>query len=148
MKTYALPLAVILALCSSAAQAQVHVGIELGLPEAPSLVVVSPGIQVVEGYQGEVFFQGGWYWARRPDGWYRARSPHDHFGWVDNRHVPGGLNRIPAGRYNNWHHDGPRGEGRAMGPRDGGHDHPMGGHDRPMGGRPEGGHRSEGEHRP
>jgi hypothetical protein len=138
MRTYALPLAVILCLCSSAAQAQVHVGIELGLPAAPSLVVVSPGIQVVEGYQGEVFFQGGWYWSRRPDGWYRARSPQDHFGWIDGRNVPGGLRRIPAGRYNNWHHDGHMGGG----PRGGGYDRSMG---RRMGGD---GHRGEGERRP
>ena len=138
MKTFALPFAVLLALAGSAAQAQVHVGIELGLPEVPNLVVVSPGIQVVEGFGDEVFLQGGWYWCRRSDGWYRSRSPRSHFDWVDRGRVPGGLSRMPAGRYQNWHHgesDHAMG-GHAMG----GHDmggHAMGGHD--MGGHAMGG---------
>ena len=112
MKSFALPFAVLLALAGSAAQAQVHVGIELGLPEVPSLVVVSPGIQVVEGFGDEVFLQGGWYWCRRSDGWYRARSPRAHFDWVDRGRVPRGLSRMPSGRYQNWHHAEP---GHAMG---------------------------------
>ena len=106
MKVSPLTLAVLLALAPSAAQAQVHVGIELGLPRIPNMVVVSPGISVMEGSQEEVFLQGGWYWCRRPDGWYRSRNANSHFGWVDNRQVPGGLNHMEPGRYRNWHHEG------------------------------------------
>ena len=144
MRPSALPLAVILCLCPLALQAQGHVGIVLGLPPITSLVVVAPGVQVVEGAQGEVFFSGGWYWCRRGDGWYRARSPQAHFDWIDGGRVPGGLRRIPAGRYNNWHHDGP-GMGRAQAVN-----HRDMGHNRAMAGRPgEGEHRGEGErHKP
>ncbi|MGA2080422.1 MAG: hypothetical protein ABSH53_07415 [Holophaga sp.] len=126
MKTHALPLAIILCICPTIARAQVRVGIDIGLPAAPQLVVVAPGIQVVEGFQDEVFFQGGWYWCRRSDGWYRARSPQAHFDWIDGHRVPGGLTRTPAGRYRNWHHDGPGpGRGQAMGVRDAGHHRAM-----------------------
>ncbi len=106
MKFSPLPLTILLCLCPVAAQAQVHVGIEIGLPPVLSLSVVAPGIQVVEGFPGEVFLQGGWYWCRRPDGWYRSRSPQAHFDWIDAHRVPTSLNRMPAGRYHNWHHGG------------------------------------------
>ena len=143
MKASTLSLAAILAFLPVAAQAQVHVGIQLGLPALPNLVVVAPGIQVVEGFQDEVFLQGGWYWCRRPDGWYRSRSPRANFGWVDARRVPGGLSRMPAGRYQNWHHEGGghdngRHEGdRHEGNRGNGHGGHEGGHER---GHEEGGH--------
>ena len=87
----------------TAAGAQVGVHIDIGLPAAPPLVVVQPGVQVVEGFREEVFFASGWYWCRRPDGWYRARSPRAHFYWVEPRHVPAALVRLPPGRYRNWH---------------------------------------------
>jgi hypothetical protein len=90
----------------------VSLHIELGLPVAPPLVVVSPGIQVVEGFGEEVFFSGGWYWCRRPGGWYRARSPRARFDFVEGGRVPRGLRGIPEGKYRNWHHEGPRVEAR------------------------------------
>jgi hypothetical protein len=116
MKNHLLPLACALCLWPSAAQAQVSLHIDIGLPVAPPLVEVQPGIQVVEGFPEEVFFSAGWYWCRRPDGWYRARSPRARFDWVDRRFVPGGLVRMPGdGRYRNWHHGGPmRPMGRPM----------------------------------
>lgn len=98
-------LAFLLAAGASSARAQVHVQIELGLPVAPPLVVIQPGLQVVEGFDEEVFFHGGWYWCRRPDGWYRARSPRARFGWVEERRVPRLLVEVPRGHYRNWHHD-------------------------------------------
>ena len=118
MNKHLLSLACVLCLWPSAAQAQVSLHIDIGLPVAPPLVQVQPGIQVVEGFPEEVFFSAGWYWCRRPDGWYRARSPRARFDWVDRRYVPGGLMRMPSGRYRNWHHDGPaRGPERRMDPR-------------------------------
>jgi hypothetical protein len=54
MKTHALPLAIILCLCPTIARAQVRLGIDIGLPAAPQLVVIAPGIQVVEGFQDVV----------------------------------------------------------------------------------------------
>ncbi|WLT32036.1 hypothetical protein [Geothrix sp. PMB-07] len=105
MKRLALRSALLLALAIAPAQAQVHVQIELGLPVAPPLVVIQPGVQVVEGFDDEVFFHGGWYWCRRHDGWYRARSPRARFGWVEERRVPRLLVEVPRGHYRNWHHD-------------------------------------------
>ncbi|GLH73631.1 hypothetical protein GETHLI_21330 [Geothrix limicola] len=100
-----LPLAFLLSVGASSAWAQVHVQIELGLPVAPPLVVIRPGIQVVEGFGEEVFFSDGWYWCRRHDGWYRARSPRARFGWVEERRVPRRLIEVPRGQYRNWHHE-------------------------------------------
>lgn len=108
------PLACLLALSAAQAPAQVRIHIDLGLPPLPHLVVVQPGIQVVEGFGEEVFFHRGWYWCRRPDGWYRARSPRSHFDWVEAHRVPGALVRMPEGHYRNWHHD----EARPMERRD------------------------------
>lgn len=105
MKRLALSAAFLLTLAASPAFAQVHVQIELGLPVAPPLVVIQPGLQVVEGFGEEVFFHGGWYWCRRHDGWYRSRSPRARFGWVEERRVPRLLVEVPRGHYRNWHHD-------------------------------------------
>ncbi|HJV90820.1 MAG TPA: hypothetical protein VJ623_10985 [Holophagaceae bacterium] len=88
-----------------AARAQVSLHIDIGLPIAPPLVVVRPGIQVVEGFGEEVFFHEGWYWCRRDNGWYRARSPRARFEWVEVRRVPRGLVALPPGHYRNWHRE-------------------------------------------
>jgi len=121
MRHFAVPLALLLAMGAAPARAQVGIRIELGLPVAPPLVVIQPGIQVVEGFREEVFFHRGWYWCRRPDGWYRSRSPQARFDWVEARRVPGALIRVPVGHYRNWHHDNrsaERGEPRRDGRRD------------------------------
>src|SRR5689334_12681779 len=70
---------------------------------APPLVYAAPGVQVVEGYDEEVFFTGGWYWCRRDGVWFRT---HDyHGGWVmaPRRYVPGRLYRMQPGHYRNYH---------------------------------------------
>lgn len=105
MKTLAraLALSLLLSAWPLAATAQVGVHIDIGLPASPRLVVVQPGVQVVEGFPEEVFFSDGWYWCRRGDGWYRARSPRAPFVWAPTRRVPLALMRIPPGRYRNWH---------------------------------------------
>lgn len=92
----------LLVLAAPAAKAQVSLHIDIGLPVAPPMVVVQPGVSVVEGFDGEVFFYSGWYWCRRPDGWYRSRSPRSRFGWVEGPRVPRTLRMIPEGRYRNW----------------------------------------------
>ncbi|HJW08719.1 MAG TPA: hypothetical protein VJ483_03745 [Holophagaceae bacterium] len=107
-----LAFACLLPLCFSTAHAQVSLHIDIGLPLAPPLVEIQPGIRVVEGFDDEVFFYNGWYWCRRPDGWYRARSPRSPFGFIDRRRVPRSLVRVPEGRYRNWHRDEGRHEGR------------------------------------
>ncbi len=134
MKSITLPLAVLLTMGAAPARAQVGIRIELGLPVAPPLVVIQPGIQVVEGFGEEVFFHRGWYWCRRPDGWYRSRSPRARFDWIEARRVPGALVRMPAGHYRNWHHEDWHDEGRRGGPehRDDRHEHREPGRGRDM----------------
>jgi hypothetical protein len=109
MKRLALLFALVALSVPAAARAQVAVQIQVGLPVAPPLVVVQPGIQVVEDYHEEVFFTGGWYWVRRDGGWYRARTPRAAFVFVEPRRVPVALVRIPPGQYRHWrredHHE-------------------------------------------
>jgi hypothetical protein len=87
------------ALAPSAARAEVHVNIDVGLPVAPPLVVVQPGVQVVENWHEEVYLVNGWYYVRRDGGWYRARRPHAAFAWCEPRRVPVALVRMPPGQY-------------------------------------------------
>ncbi len=103
MKRLTLCLALALFLLPAAARAQVEMSIQIGLPVAPSLVVVQPGVQVVENYDEEVFFVGGWYWCRRGDYWYRARRPRASFAYVEPRYVPSRLVYLPPpGHYRHW----------------------------------------------
>lgn len=101
MKRLALAFALALSL-APAASAQVGVHIDVGLPAAPPLVVVQPGIQVVEDWHEEVFYTRGWYWVRRDGYWYRARGPRATFVYVEPRRVPVALVRIPPGHYKHW----------------------------------------------
>jgi hypothetical protein len=114
------------------ADAGMNVNVNVGLPAAPPLVVVQPGVQVVEDWDEEVFFVSGFYWVRRDGGWYRARSPRAAFVLVQPRVVPGQLVRIPPGQYVKYkkakhdrRHDGR--DGHRGGPG-GGHGHHPGGH--------------------
>lgn len=86
--------------------ARAQVTIEIRLPvirfeAAPPLVVVSPGIQVVEDYGDEVYFVDSWYWVRHDGRWYRAR---DHRGgWVFvERGVPTRLVKLQPGKYKHF----------------------------------------------
>lgn len=108
MKKLILPIACLVLMGAAPAKAQVRVHVDIGLPVAPPLVVVQPGIQVVEGFNDEVFFHAGWYWCRRSDGWFRARHPRDHFYPVPVRRVPRPIREVPPGHYRNWHRDSPK----------------------------------------
>jgi len=125
LKKLILPIACVIVIGSAPARAQISLHIDIGLPAAPPLVQVQPGVQVVEGFHDEVFFNAGWYWCRRQDGWYRARSPRARFDWVDAHQVPHDLVRMPPGHYRNWHHDQEHpGEHHGHGPSDDhGHGH-------------------------
>ena len=71
----------------------------------PPLVVVEPGIQVVEDHDDEIFFVDNYYWMRRGDHWYR--TPNHRGGWVvvDGPGVPPALVRVPHGRYRRYKHN-------------------------------------------
>ena len=112
MKRLALCFALALTMLPAAARAQVDVRIQVGLPVAPPLVVVQPGIQVVENFNEEVFYTGGYYWCRRDNGWYRARGPRAAFVYVQPRRVPVGLVRLPPGHYRHYGREQARAEHR------------------------------------
>lgn len=59
---------------------------------APSLVYVSPGVQVVEDYDYPVFYSEGAYWRYDGGVWYRSRVHTG--GWVVTRNVPVVVRRI------------------------------------------------------
>ena len=113
MKRIILLVTLVASLLPAAARAQVDVRIQLGLPVAPPLVVVQPGIQVVENHEDEVFYTRGWYWARRDGYWYRSRTPRAAFVYVEPRYVPAPLVRIPPGHYRHWRRDEAKAERKA-----------------------------------
>jgi hypothetical protein len=106
MRTRLLAVAALTALAAApapaAAQVNIHAGIRFGLPAVPTLVVVQPGIQVVEGFDQEVFVHQGAYYARRDDRWYRGTGPQSSFVLVETRVVPEPLRRIPPGHYRRY----------------------------------------------
>jgi hypothetical protein len=103
MKRLLLALTLLASLAPAPSRAQVEMSVEIGLPVAPPLVVVQPGIQVVENAGEEVFFVNGWYWCRRGDFWYRARTPRASFVYVEPHFVPYRLSYLPPpGHYRHW----------------------------------------------
>src|SRR4051812_36325066 len=112
MKRLGLPFALALLLSPLAARAQVAVRVQVALPAAPALVVVQPGVQVVENYDEEVFFANGWYWVQRDGYWYRARTPRSAFVVVERRRVPVAIVRLPPGHYRHWRREQVREERR------------------------------------
>ncbi|MBI5548666.1 MAG: hypothetical protein HY901_32695 [Deltaproteobacteria bacterium] len=99
-------LVVALAACAFLAPAlalgQVDLRIRVPLPPVPPLVVVHPGVQVVEDFDEEVFFTGGFYWTRRDGRWFRAPSPRVDFVPVAPKVVPVALVESPPGRYKRY----------------------------------------------
>jgi hypothetical protein len=106
-----------LALLGGTASAQVvSAGVSVAVPPPPSitfevappLVYVSPGVQVVEGYDEEVFFTSGWYWCRRDGVWFRTHDYHGGWAVAPRRYVPARIYHVPPGQYRNYHYAGGR----------------------------------------
>jgi hypothetical protein len=94
-------------LLSAPALAQVKVDVQVALPTItfqapPPLVVVQPGVQVVEDFDEEVFFVDGWYWVRRGDRWFRAKDHRGGWVVVEPRLVPVAIVKLPPGQYRHW----------------------------------------------
>jgi hypothetical protein len=105
MNTRTLVLAAALAAFPAAAQVQISVQLPtITFAAPPPLIVVQPGVQVVEDNDEEVFFVDNYYWVRRGPHWYRAR---DHRGgWVvaEGPNVPATIVRLPPGQYRHYKH--------------------------------------------
>ena len=106
MSKSAFVLAPLVAALLLAPSAEAQVTVTFSLPTVrfeapPPLVVVSPGIQVVEDYDEEVYYVNNYYWVRRDDHWFRTRDYRGN--WVVvNRGVPTRLVRVEPGRYRHY----------------------------------------------
>jgi len=88
---------------ASAAQVRATAGIQIDLPVVlPPLVVVTPGVQVVQDFDEEVFFTGGHYWVRRDGGWYRSPNHRGRWVLVPPPAAPARLVKLPPGHYKRW----------------------------------------------
>ncbi|NOK07853.1 MULTISPECIES: hypothetical protein [Corallococcus] len=116
-----------LVLLPAMAFGQVRVDIDVKLPDIvfstpPPLVVVQPGVQVVEDYDEDLYVVDDAYWVRRDGRWYRARDYHGGWEVVEERRVPVTVVKLPPGRYKRWKHS----KKAVVVPasyRDDGHDH-------------------------
>ncbi|MFP2896186.1 hypothetical protein [Corallococcus sp. 4LFB] len=98
-----------LVLLPSMAFGQVRVDIDVKLPDIvfstpPPLVVVQPGVQVVEDYDEDLYVVDDAYWVRRDGRWYRARDYRGGWEVVEERRVPVTVVKLPPGRYKRWKH--------------------------------------------
>ncbi len=96
------------------ALADVQVGVHIGIPappvltfQAPPRLVVVPGMPHVH-YAPDVavnfFSYGGRYYTYDDGNWFVARSDDGPWGYVEHRHVPAPLLRVP----NRYYHVPPR----------------------------------------
>lgn len=95
-------------------RAEVHVGINVGIPLPPAIVFVSPPQLIVlpETYvyvdpdvDVDIFFYNGWWWRPWEGRWYRSRNYSS--GWSHYSNVPSFYRGIPPGwrndyRQNRW----------------------------------------------
>lgn len=90
------------ALLAAPAFAQVQINVQLPtvtFAAPPPLVVVQPGVQVVEDNDEEIFFVDNVYWVRRGPKWYRTKDYRGGWVVVDGPGVPATLVRLPPGQY-------------------------------------------------
>ena len=100
-------LTAVVVLGSSAAMAQVS--IDVSMPSIhfevrPPLVVVEPGVQVVEDCDDEVYYVNEYYYVRKGPNWFRTRDHRGHWVRVEERYVPVRVVRAPPGKYRRYHH--------------------------------------------
>lgn len=127
----------VLSLVAAPALAQVQIQVQVPLPTItfsapPPLVVVQPGVQVVEDLDEEVYFADGYYWVRRGGSWYRTASYRGGWTVVEPRVVPAPVVRLPPGQYRKWkkHHGDGHGHDKHPGKHQGKHQGKGRGHHR------------------
>ncbi|MBS1150117.1 MAG: hypothetical protein H6Q89_1815 [Myxococcaceae bacterium] len=102
MKSLALALTLLLA-APGFAQVQINIDLpRIVFPAPPPLIVIEPGVQVVEDNDDEVFFVDNWYWHRRGGRWYRNQTHNGTWVVVEERVVPPTIVRFQPGHYRKW----------------------------------------------
>jgi hypothetical protein len=71
-------------------------------PAPPPLVIVQPGVQVVEDNDDEVFFHDNFYWVRREGRWFKSRDHKGNWVVVDAPVVPPALVKLTPGQYRRY----------------------------------------------
>ncbi len=102
--------ALVLAIAFSPTPALAQLSVQVGAP-APEfqiqiggpLVAIGPGIWVLPNSDDEVFFNGGWYWARSHGRWYRSHGRRGGWAVVQDGYVPRPLIGMAPGRYRQFH---------------------------------------------
>ncbi len=88
--------------------AEVHVGINIGIPLPPDIVFASPPqlivlpdsyVYVAPDVDADIFFYNGWWWRPWQGRWYRSHNYNS--GWSHYSHVPAFYREIPS----NWRND-------------------------------------------
>ncbi len=106
MRKWLLLIVNLLVLAVPAATHAVEIRLQMGFPAVlPPLVEIQPGVQVVQDFDQEVFFTGGYYWVQRDGNWYRARDHQGTWSYVRRNNLPASLAQQEPGRYRNWQHD-------------------------------------------
>lgn len=75
----------------------------------PPLVVLQPGVHVIEDYDDDLYIVDGRYYTRRGRHWYRAHDHRGHWKRIHHRHVPRSLVGFRPGEHRRWRrgHHGP-----------------------------------------
>jgi hypothetical protein len=82
--------------------ASAQVVVSFGWEAPPVMVEVSPGVQVVQDYDQEVFVSGGHYWVERGGGWYWADDHRGHWVAAPREHVPVFIRDHRRGAYTHY----------------------------------------------
>ena len=107
---------------------QVQINIPLPpivFPAPPPLVVVEPGVQVVEDNDDEVFFVDNFYWVQREGRWFKSKDHKGNWVVVDAPVVPAVIVKQPKGKWKRFkkgggggaprHDDDDNGKGKGRG---------------------------------
>lgn len=73
--------------------------IRIIFPVPPPLVVIEPGVQVVEDNDHEVFFVDNWYWYRQDGRWFRNQTHNGTWVAAEERVVPRTIVKFTPGHY-------------------------------------------------
>ncbi len=107
LKLFASTTALVGMLCVGIGSAHADFTVQIQTPfvrfaEPPPLIEVEPGIQVVQGFNEEVFYIDGYYWVRRQGRWFRSSQWDGSWAYVQPSFLPRFVVSAPRGYYRHW----------------------------------------------